>query len=189
MPQRRHVARPGEGVDPDVVIEIEGRIVFPVRQGEIERRVAHALCEARHRIDGALEGDAQPRRVGGAVEDHQHRHGCRLGGRIEPPEGQIFTGQTRVWIHDVSLPTPPPGRIAVAAPGRAYRSLQFSPAVPRKQRARRSAGANAFDPDARFPEIRSAPTPSPSGALRAPPGRDARLHCCTGEMDDPAAIE
>ena len=55
-----HVAGRRERVDAQVVVEVEGRIVLPVRQGEIERRVAHALCEPRHRIDGALEGDAQP---------------------------------------------------------------------------------------------------------------------------------
>ena len=77
-PQFLHVACRRERVDADVVVEIERRVIFPVRQGEIERRVAHALCEARHRVDGALEGGAQTRRVGSAVEDHQHRHGGRL---------------------------------------------------------------------------------------------------------------
>jgi hypothetical protein len=93
-----HVGRAGEGVVADVIVEVKGRIVLPVRQGEVERGVAHALCQARYRLDGALEGDPQAGDVRFAVEHQEHRHGGRLGGRIEPPEGQILAGQTRVRI-------------------------------------------------------------------------------------------
>ena len=57
LPQElAHVGDAGERVGANVVVEVEGGIILPVRQGEVERRVAHALGEPRHRLDGAREG-------------------------------------------------------------------------------------------------------------------------------------
>ncbi|HSP98837.1 MAG TPA: hypothetical protein VL049_16560 [Candidatus Dormibacteraeota bacterium] len=91
-----------------VIVEVEGRIVLPVRQRQIEGRIAHALRQAGDGRDAALHGGAQPRRIGPAVEEHEHRHGGRLLRRVEPPERQILALQAlSVMVHDADPSTSP----------------------------------------------------------------------------------
>ncbi len=95
------VARRRERVVAEVVVDVERGIGSPVGQGEVQRRFHHVLAEPRHCGDGALEGLAEPSRVGRAVEDEQHRHRGRLHRRVGPPEREILAreAQGRVGAH------------------------------------------------------------------------------------------
>ncbi len=109
-------------VVPQVVVDVEGGIVLPVRQGQVQRRVAHALRQTRNGGDTALEGGAQTPRIGRAIEQHEHSHGGRLLGGVQPPEREILAVQAfAVLIH-----CPPLAR-AVASNGPERNSASIRP--------------------------------------------------------------
>ena len=88
-------APPRERVAAHVEVEVEGRVLLPARQGQVEGRVDHPLPQPRHGLDHPRRRGGKPLRVRRPVEQHQHRHRRALAGLVRVPEREVLGGERR----------------------------------------------------------------------------------------------